>query len=70
MRTNAPRMITIVLAVALTIVGLSATVIPIEAINDLVLETGYNLTENRELAWLALLASPVLLIIGSFFAGV
>jgi hypothetical protein len=70
MRTNAPRMITVVLALALTIVGLSATVIPIEAINDLVLETGYNLTENRELAWLALLASPVLLIIGSFFAGV
>lgn len=67
-RTNAPRMITVVAAIVLTIVGLSVTVLPIAIVNDTLRETGYQLT--REQGWLALVASPVLLIIGSLFARV
>lgn len=67
MRTNAPKMVTIVVAVALTVVGLSVTILPIDPVNRLLAETGVDIT--REHGYWALLASPVLLIAGSLFRG-
>ncbi len=67
MRTNAPRIVTVLLALALTVVGLSLTVMPIAPVNDLLRETGVRLT--REHGYWALLASPLLLVLGSFLKG-
>jgi hypothetical protein len=66
-------MITVVLAIALTIVGLSLTVLGIEAINTTVMDLvrGMDLGLTRErLGWFALLASPLLLTVGSLLKGV
>jgi hypothetical protein len=67
-RPNAPRFVTIVLAVALTVIGLAVTVHPIQPVIDLLDKAGVEL--SREQGWLALHASPVLLVIGSFFRGI
>jgi hypothetical protein len=67
MRPNAPKMITVVIAVALTIVGLSLTVLPIDPVTDVLREVGLRLTKEQR--WLVLAASPVLLIIASFVPG-
>jgi hypothetical protein len=67
-------MITVVLAVALVLVGLSATVFPLDFVNaalDVVqgyLGTGIEVT--TELAWLFLFAGNVLLVIGSLLPGI
>ena len=63
-RPNAPKMITVVIAVVLTVVGLSLTVLPIEPLNELVRETGLKL--SKDVRALILAASPVLLIVASF----
>jgi len=60
-------MVTVVAAVVLTIVGLSVTVLPIEVLNELLAESSIELT--REQGWLALTASPALLIAGSLLRG-
>lgn len=73
MRTNAPRMVTVVVAVALTLVGLSLTTFGIEPIDRTVMDAleGLGLAlEPREAGWWALLASPLLLTIGSLFKDV
>ena len=73
MRTNAPRMVTVVVAIALTVIGLSLTVLRIEAINSVVMgvvqQAGAGLT-RQEIGWSALLASPLLLALGSLLKGV
>jgi hypothetical protein len=68
-RPNAPKVITILLAVALTGVGLAVTISPsaLEFVNELLADADITLTEEQ--GWLALLASPVLLIAGSVLRG-
>lgn len=67
-RPNAPRFVTIVLAVALTVVGLAVTVHPIQPVLDLLDKGGIEV--SREQGWWALHGSPLLLVIGSFFRGI
>lgn len=67
-RPNAPRFVTIILAVALTVIGLAVTVHPIQPVVDLLKNANVEL--SRDQGWWALLASPVLLVIGSFFRGI
>jgi hypothetical protein len=68
-RPNAPKLVTIFVAVALTVVGLAVTrTVEIKPVLDL-LESA-DLSLSKEQGWLALLASPVLLVVGSFFRGI
>ena len=71
---NAPRLITVVIALALIVVGLSATVFPIDFVNqalDIVQQTiGTDIEVTTQIAWLFLLAGDVLLIAGSLLPGV
>ena len=71
---NPPRMITVVIAVALILVGLSATVFPIDFVNaalDVVQDTiGTNLVVSTEVGWLFLFAGDALLIAGSLLPGI
>jgi hypothetical protein len=74
LRPNPPRLVTVVLAVALVLVGLSATVFPLDFVNAaLDVVQGYlgtSIEVTTELAWLALLAGNVLLIAGSLLPGI
>ena len=71
---NPPKLITVVIALALILVGLSATVFPIDFVNqalDLVQSTiGTNIEVTTEVAWLFLIAGDVLLIAGSLLPGI
>lgn len=68
-RPNAPKLVTIIVAVALTLIGLAVTdAVTIQPITDLLEQADISLTEEQ--GWLALLASPTLLVIGSFFRGI
>jgi hypothetical protein len=78
MKPNAPRMITVVIAVALTVVGLAMLFLPGGQVADLIrsLPLGGDLTRQlvelaarQTLAWLMLAASPLLLIAGSLVRG-
>jgi len=73
LRPNPPKMLTVVIAVALIMVGLSATVFPIDFVNqalDIVQSTfGTDIEVTVEVAWLFLFAGDVLLIIGSLLPG-
>ena len=66
-------MITVVLAVALVLVGLSATVFPLDFVNGaLDVVQGYlgtSIEVTTELAWLFLFAGNVLLVVGSLLPG-
>jgi hypothetical protein len=68
-RPNAPKVVTVLLAVALTLVGLAVTTSPdaLEFVNELLADNDITITEEQ--GWLALLASPVLLVAGSLFRG-
>ena len=67
-RPNAPTMLTVVAAVALTLVGLSLSgEVTIGFVNDFVADRGWTIT--RDQAYMALIASPLLLIAGSFLRG-
>ncbi len=59
---------------ALVLVGLSATVFPIDFVNaalDIVQESiGMSIEVTTELGWLAMFAGNVLLIIGSLLPGI
>jgi hypothetical protein len=77
MRPNPPRMITVVVAVALTIVGLALVFYQPQAI-DLARQVGLpadlqrqvvGWMEDRSVAWGALAASPILLVVGSLVRG-
>ena len=74
LRPNPPRLITIVIALALVLVGLSATVFPIDFVNEaLAFVQGYLGTDvavTSQLAWLALFAGNLLLIAGSLLPGI
>lgn len=71
---NPPRMITVVIAVALILVGLSATVFPLDFVNaalDVVQETlGTSLEVTTEVGWFFLFAGDALLIAGSLLPGI
>lgn len=69
-RPNAPKLVTIFVAVGLTLVGLAVTetVAALEPVVDWLAEADVTLTEEQ--GWLALLLSPVLLVVGSFFRGI
>ena len=78
MRPNPPRMVTVVLAVALLIVGLALVFYQGPAI-DLVRAVGLPADVQREVvswmgeqivAWAALAASPILLIVGSLLPNI
>ena len=73
MNTNAPRMVTVVLALAFLVVGMAIAILKIGAIGDPVMDLVRNAgveLKRQEVGWWALLISPVLLTIGSFFKGV
>ena len=74
LRPNPPRLITVVIAVALVLVGLSATVFPIDFVNQtLDVVQGYfgtSLQITTEIAWLFLFAGDALLIAGSLLPGI
>ena len=74
LRPNPPRLITVVIAVALILVGLSATVFPIDIVNqalDLVQSTiGTNIEVTTQVAWLFLFAGDALLVAGSLLPGI
>jgi hypothetical protein len=71
---NPPRMITVVIAVALILVGLSATVFPLDFVKaalDVVQDTiGTHLEVTTEVGWLSLFAGDALLIAGSLLPGI
>lgn len=73
-RPNPPRMITAALAVALIIVGVSATVFPIDFVNEalnLVQQyAGTNIEVTTQVGWMCLLGGDALLIIGSLLPGI
>lgn len=74
LRPNPPRLVTVVTAVALIVVGISATVFPIDIVNvALDVVQGYlgtNIEVTTEVAWLFLLAGDALLIAGSLLPGI
>ncbi len=71
---NPPRWITVIVAVALLLVGISATVFPIDIVNqalDVVQGfLGTNIEVTTEVAWLFLLAGDALLVAGSLLPGI
>ena len=71
---NPPRMITVVLAVALIVVGISATVFPVDfvdtALNVVQSYLGTDIEITREVGWLFLLAGDGLLVVGSLLPGI
>ncbi|MGH2429322.1 MAG: hypothetical protein ACRDGV_10675 [Candidatus Limnocylindria bacterium] len=74
LRPNPPRLITVAIALALVAVGVSATVFPIDFVNEaLALLQSYIGTEivvTTEIGWLCLLAGNVALIAGSLLPGI
>jgi hypothetical protein len=78
LRPNPPRVITVALAVALTIVGVALVFFQSEAIDfvqtlplsrDLSRQV-LDLMGRQVVAWAALAASPILLIVGSLLPGI
>jgi hypothetical protein len=67
-------MVTVVIAAALILVGLSATVFPLDFVNvalDVVQGfLGTDIEVTTELAWLFLFAGDVLLVAGSLLPGI
>jgi hypothetical protein len=73
-RPNPPRLVTVVIALALIVVGISVTVFPLDFVNqalDLVQSTlGTDIQVTTELGWLFLLAGDLLLVAGSLLPGI
>ena len=73
-RPNPPRWITVIAALALIAVGISATVLPIDIVDQgLSIVQGYIGTDievTREIGWLCLFAGDALLVIGSLLPGI
>jgi hypothetical protein len=78
MRPNPPRMVTVVLAIALMVIGLALVFFQGQAI-DLVRDLGLPNDVQRQIvqlaseqiaAWAALAAAPILLIIGSLLPNI
>ena len=74
MRPNPPKLVTVVIALALIVVGVSVTIFPLDFVNqalDLVQSTlGTDFQVTTEIGWLFLLAGDVLLITGSLLPGI
>ena len=74
LRPNPPRLVTVVLAVALILVGVSATVFPLDFVNAaLDVVQGYlgtDIAVTTEMAWLFLFAGNALLVAGSLLPGI
>ena len=74
MHPNPPKLVTIALALALVIIGLSATVFPVDFINEalavLQQTIGTNVVITTEIAWWCLLIGDALLIAGSLLPGI
>lgn len=74
LRPNPPRLVTVVIALALIVVGLSATVFPIDFVNQalaIVQDTiGTSIVVTTEVGWLFLLVGDGLLIAGSLLPGI
>jgi hypothetical protein len=78
MKPNPPRMVTVVLAVVLTVIGLALIYLPTGQLEDLVRQIGLppdiqrtvvSWIADRIIAWAALAASPIVLIVGSLVRG-
>lgn len=74
LRPNPPRLVTIGIAVALVVVGVSATIFPLDFVNEgLAIVQGYigtDIAVTTEIAWLFLFAGNMLLIAGSLLPGI
>ena len=74
LRPNPPKLVTVLVAVALVLVGLSATVLPIDFVNEALAAAqsaaGFDVRVTTELGWLLLFAGDALLIIGSLLPGI
>ena len=74
LRPNPPRLITVVIGVTLVLVGLSATVFPLDFVNqalDIVQSyAGTDIAVTTEVAWLCLFGGNVLLVAGSLLPGI
>lgn len=71
---NPSRMITVVAAVALIVVGMSATILPLDFVNaalEVVQDTlGTNIQVTQQYGWLFMFAGDVLLVAGSLLPGI
>lgn len=74
MRPNPPKLVTVAIALALIVVGLSVTVFPLDFVNqalDLVQSyLGTSIEVTTELGWLFLLVGDALLVAGSLLPGI
>ena len=74
LRPNPPRLITVVIAVALVLVGLSATIFPLDFVNEALAivqgAIGTDIAVTSDIAWFFLLAGNVVLIAGSLLPGI
>lgn len=74
LRPNAPRLVTVILAIALLVVGLSATLFPIDIVSEMLAYVwsfiGFEIDITREVGWLFLLAGDALLVAGSLLPGI
>lgn len=78
MKPNPPRMVTVVLAIVLTVIGLALIYFPTGQLEDLVRQIGLpadiqrtvvSWIADRIVVWAALAASPIVLIVGSLVRG-
>ena len=78
MRPNPPRMVTVLVALAMTAVGLALVFLPGGQVADLIRSLALDgdltrqlvdLAAHQTVAWLLLAISPVLLIVGSLVRG-
>jgi hypothetical protein len=71
---NPPRLITVGIALFLLLVGISATIFPMDIVNEALnlvqAQIGTNIEVTTEIAWLCLLAGDALLIAGSLLPGI
>lgn len=73
MRPNPPRLITVLVALILVVVGMSATVFPIDIVNQALAwfqnTTGLQFALTTQLAWVLMLVGDGLLLLGSLVRG-
>jgi hypothetical protein len=73
-RPNPPKLVTVVIALALIVLGISVTVFPLDFVNqalDVVQSyLGTSIEVTAELGWLFLLAGDALLVAGSLLPGI
>ncbi len=79
LRPNPPKMVTVLIALALLAAGVAGTLIDLETVRDII--TGLSLPRgierdvlgliaDRTIAYACLLASPLLLVLGSLLPGI